>query len=315
VKNSCLGFLVAVAGATGAHAASISFYVEDTMPEYRQVETLIDNAGGSETRLVNRRFSEATSYSVPRFNPALGTLDRVELVFGIDTAPVATNRVAVALDTDCGVNCDKQLAVDATFAFGMDVFVALEPGSGPLRQFFDVSVQALLNGGDFDLSDATFFPAAGAVPVLDDTVNGDFTIRTLTDIPTISQFVGAGDVFFDVGPAVRANLALTCRTPAGTDVTCDEDVFIEAGGAAWAAQVRYSYTEDRGDSFDLAAETYRGESGFSFTATGAVYDGDLFFANPAFTRPTAVPLPAGAGLLLAACASLATLRAARAVRG
>lgn len=310
--NRSAGIIIlAAASANAAQGASISFYVDDTMPAYSQTAILIDNVAGSATRLVNQRFSEVTSYSVPQFNPLLGSLERVELVFGIETAPVSANRVSVALDTDCGINCDKQASVDVTYAFGMDVFIAMEPGSGPLRQFFDVSVQSLLNFGDFGLDGASFFPSSGDVPVLDDTVNGDFTIRTLTDIPTISQFIGTGDIFFDVAPAVRAHLALNCRTPSGTEVTCDEDFLIDAGRADWAAQVRYSYAAPDGGSFELATETYRGEDGFSFTATGAPDDGGLFFANPAFTRPTPVPLPAGATLLLAGLAGLGAVRGFR----
>lgn len=311
MKHAASVLALLIATGTSAQAASISFYVDDTMPLYNQPVTLIDNAAGSETRLVNRRFSEATSYSVPQFNPLLGVLDRVDLVFGIATAPVSANRVSVALDTDCGINCVKQASVDVTFAFGMDLFVALEPGSGPLRQFFDVSVQSLLNLGDFDLNATALFPSAGDVPVLDDTVNGDFTIRTLTDMPTIGQFIGTGDISFDVGPAVRAHLALNCSAPSGTEVTCDEDFFIDAGGADWAAQVRYTYTAPDGGSFELASETYRGEAGFGFKASGAPDDGGLFFANPAFTRPTPVPLPAGATLLLAGLAGLGAVHRLR----
>lgn len=309
--------ILLVSGTPAAKAAVVSFYVDDTMPVYEETVIITDNpifAGPGSLELEKRYADPGTNYTVPQFNEDLGELTKVDIYFGVASPSANDNKVSVALDDDCG-GCNKQLSVDVSFAFGLSTSTTASEGTGPLSKFFDVSEQSLLQFGDFEansLGTSGLFPPSGDVTLLPGSMDGDYSILTLTDAASLDAFTGGGNVVFDVGPAIGLDLGLSCRDALLNEVLCNEEVDISSGGTDWAAQFVYTYETEFTPGIVAnppdPGTVYGGVAGFQILPPDDGITDLTFFDDSPFTPPAVIPLPASGFLFLGALGVLAMTR-------
>ena len=203
----------------GLHAATITHDFAFQGPIERRNVSVFDRSPGDGMPF-SRRSEVALApvpFTLPRFDPSIGTLTDVEVVYRLgDVGLPGQNSVVGATDTECGApnTCEKTLAIAAAFTYGL----AIEGVAGSSVQnagfAFDLALVSAIAEGDS-------VSGLGQALALSGFESGDAATRSFSE-GQARAFLGTGDLAFNAFNTAAAVLTLNCLPDPGPVTTCSE---------------------------------------------------------------------------------------------